>query len=96
MMSFWNGTNCLLFKNNLSIFKNNFKLIFFWFTDDSAESLKWQQHLKLLREQYLHLQAAHADLQQKYALATANEQKSGFIGRLLSTVASLHKQNQCR
>ncbi|XP_043485040.1 rabankyrin-5 [Leptopilina heterotoma] len=63
--------------------------------DDSVESQKWQQHLSLLREQYLTLYTANAELQQKYAALVAVQSEkgeSGFIGRLLAAVASLYSQ----
>ncbi|XP_015593022.1 rabankyrin-5 isoform X2 [Cephus cinctus] len=60
---------------------------------DAVESQKGQ-HLSLLREQYVKLYAANAELQQKYAIATAASKESGFIGRLLATIASLHGQQR--
>lgn len=68
-------------------------------SDESAESQKWQQHLSLLREQYLTLYTANAELQQKYAALVAGngeQTESGFIGRLLAIVASLYSQERYR
>ncbi|XP_034934332.1 histone-lysine N-methyltransferase SETD1A-like [Chelonus insularis] len=62
--------------------------------DDSNESQKWQQHLSLLRTQYVNLYTSNNELQQKYAIATASKQESGFIERLLATIASLYGQKQ--
>ncbi|KAG7197966.1 hypothetical protein KM043_016199 [Ampulex compressa] len=60
--------------------------------EDSTEVQKWQQHLSLLREQYVNLYAKNAELQREYAIATAGKEESGFVGRLLATVASLYSQ----
>ncbi|KAG8035383.1 hypothetical protein G9C98_006829 [Cotesia typhae] len=62
--------------------------------DETNNSVKWQQHLSLLRNQYVHLHTANSELQQKYAIATASKQESGFIERLLATIASLYGQKQ--
>ncbi|XP_047363247.1 rabankyrin-5 isoform X1 [Vespa velutina] len=61
--------------------------------EDTTEAQKWQQHLCLLREQYVNLYNANAELQREYAIATANKQENGFVGRLLTTVASLYNQH---
>lgn len=60
------------------------------------EAQKWQQHLSLLREQYVNLYNANTELQREYAIATADKQESGFIGRLLATIASLYGQHRYR
>ncbi|CAD6231483.1 GSCOCG00001432001-RA-CDS [Cotesia congregata] len=62
--------------------------------DETNDSVKWQQHLSLLRNQYVHLHTANSELQQKYAIATASKQESGFIERLLATITSLYGQKQ--
>ncbi|XP_057341018.1 rabankyrin-5 [Microplitis mediator] len=62
--------------------------------DETNDSQKWQQHLSLLRTQYVNLYTANTELQQKYAIATASKQESGFIERLLATIASLYAQKQ--
>ncbi|XP_012273711.1 rabankyrin-5 [Orussus abietinus] len=62
--------------------------------DVTGVSQKWQQHLSLLRQQYVNLLNSNAELQQKYETATANTQGSGFVGRLLATIASLHGQQR--
>ncbi|CAG5076747.1 Similar to Ankfy1: Rabankyrin-5 (Mus musculus) [Cotesia congregata] len=62
--------------------------------NETNDSVKWQQHLSLLRNQYVHLHTANSELQQKYAIATASKQESGFIERLLATITSLYGQKQ--
>ncbi|XP_054012865.1 rabankyrin-5 isoform X2 [Hylaeus anthracinus] len=62
--------------------------------EDSMEAQKWHQHLSLLREQYVNLYNANTELQREYAIATASKQESGFIGRLLITIASLYGQHR--
>lgn len=58
------------------------------------EAQKWQQHLSLLREQYVNLFNANAELQKEYAIATADKQECGFVARLLATIASLYCQQR--
>lgn len=65
-------------------------------SEDPTEAQKWQQHLSLLREQYVNLYNANAELQREYAVATAEKQEGGFVGRLLATVASLYCQHRYR
>ncbi|XP_076282442.1 rabankyrin-5 [Lasioglossum baleicum] len=62
--------------------------------EDSMEAQKWQQHLSLLREQYVNLYNSNAELQRDYAIATADKQESGFIGKLLTIIASLYGQHR--
>ncbi|KAF3421180.1 hypothetical protein E2986_08653 [Frieseomelitta varia] len=62
--------------------------------EDSTEAQKWQQHLSLLREQYVNLYNTNTELQREYAIVTANKQDTGFIGRLLTTIASLYSQHR--
>ncbi|EFN77373.1 rabankyrin-5 [Harpegnathos saltator] len=62
--------------------------------EDSTEAQKWQQHLTLLREQYVNLYNANAELQKEYAIVTADKQECGFVGRLLATIASLYCQHR--
>ncbi|XP_031776150.1 rabankyrin-5 isoform X2 [Apis florea] len=61
---------------------------------DSTEAQKWQQHLSLLREQYVNLYNTNIELQREYAIVTANKQDTGFISRLLMTIASLYNQHR--
>lgn len=61
---------------------------------DSTEAQKWQQHLSLLREQYVNLYNTNIELQREYAIVTANKQDTGFISRLLTTIASLFNQHR--
>lgn len=55
---------------------------------------KLQQHLSLLREQYVKLQQRHTALEQQYAIASASSSASSgedcFVTRLLRFVASLY------
>lgn len=62
--------------------------------EDSMEAQKWQQHLSLLREQYVNLYNSNIELQKEYAIATAEKQESGFVSRLLATIASLYCQHR--
>lgn len=62
--------------------------------EDSTEAQKWQQHLSLLREQYVNLYNTNIELQREYAIVTANKQDTGFISRLLTTIASLFNQHR--
>lgn len=60
---------------------------------NTDEAVKLQQHLDLLREQYVKLQQRHADLEQKYArvLATSgNVSPDHFVSRLLKVVSELY------
>lgn len=66
------------------------------FLEDSTEAQKWQQHLSLLREQYVNLYNANIELQKEYAIATAEKQEGGFVSRLLATIASLYCQHHYR
>lgn len=60
------------------------------------EAQKWQQHLSLLREQYVNLYNSNLELQKEYAIATADKQECGFVGRLLTIIASLYTQHRYR
>ncbi|XP_006613399.1 rabankyrin-5 isoform X1 [Apis dorsata] len=62
--------------------------------EDSTEAQKWQQHLSLLREQYVNLYNTNIELQREYAIVTANKQDTGFISRLLTTISSLFNQHR--
>ncbi|XP_008205232.1 rabankyrin-5 isoform X2 [Nasonia vitripennis] len=62
--------------------------------EDSSDSQKWQQHLALLREQYVNLYNNYTELQQKYALATAEKEDHGFVGRLLSQISALYEEQR--
>ncbi|XP_011309262.1 rabankyrin-5 [Fopius arisanus] len=62
--------------------------------DDQSDSQKWQQHLSLLRSQYVNLYTTNTELRYKYEIATANDNESGFIERLLTIVASLYRQKR--
>lgn len=64
--------------------------------EDAMEAQKWQQHLSLLREQYINLYNTNTELQREYAIVTASKQDSGFIGRLLTIIASLYNQRRYR
>lgn len=61
----------------------------------SGEAAKLQQHLTLLKEEYVKLQRRYSDLEQKYAVvaATAGDvDQNCFVARLLLTVAGLYDQ----
>ncbi|XP_014229483.1 rabankyrin-5 [Trichogramma pretiosum] len=63
--------------------------------DDTVEAQKWQQHLALLREQYVNLYNNYTELQQKYTLATASiDDHESFAGRLLSQIAQLYGEKR--
>ncbi|XP_058788653.1 rabankyrin-5 [Phymastichus coffea] len=62
--------------------------------EDSTDSQKWQQHLALLREQYVNLYNNYTELQQKYTIATASKEDQSFIGKLLSQIALLHGEHR--
>lgn len=68
-------------------------LVCFFFLFLLDDSDKWQQHLSLLREQYVKLHAAHSELQNKFAALNSGIQQSGFVHSILSAVAALHRQN---
>lgn len=55
---------------------------------------KLQQHLGLLREQYVKLQERYTSLEQQHAIATASSQategEDSFVTRLLRFVADLY------
>lgn len=59
-----------------------------------AEVGKLQQHLSLLREQYVRLQERYTALEQQHAIATAGSQtpegEDSFVTRLLRFVANLY------
>lgn len=60
----------------------------------STEVGKLQQHLCLLRKQYVRLQELHTALEQQHAIATAGSQSTegedSFVTRLLRFVANLY------
>ena len=64
-----------------------------------GETAKLQQHLNLLREQYVKLQQRHSDLEQKYtrAIATSgNASADHFVSRLVRMVADLYDKSLYR
>ena len=65
----------------------------------TGEIAKLQQHLSLLKEEYVKLQTHCNELERKYALAaaTAGEvNENSFVSKLLQTVAGLFDQNLYR
>ncbi|XP_042239177.1 rabankyrin-5-like isoform X2 [Homarus americanus] len=64
----------------------------------SDELGKLQQHLSLLREQYVRLQERFTSLEQQHAIATANSQatdgEDSFVTRLLRFVADLYDKEK--
>ena len=64
-----------------------------------AETAKLQQHLDLLREQYVKLQQRHSDLEQKYSRAVATSGNVGpdhFVSKLLKLVSDLYDKAMYR
>lgn len=64
-----------------------------------SEVDKLEKHMTLLREQYVKLQAKHADVEHKYGLLLAAsgsdvQQENSFVFRLLRIVASLFDEPQ--
>ena len=60
---------------------------------------KLQQHLELLREQYVKLQQRHSELEQKYTRALVTSGNVGpdhFVSRLLKVVAELYDKTLYR
>ncbi len=58
-----------------------------------GDAAKLQQHLDLLRQQYVKLQQRHAELEQKYTRAVAtsgNISADHFISKLLKLVSDLY------
>ena len=65
----------------------------------TGDSSKLQQHLDLLREQYVKLQQKHYDLEQKYSHAISTSGSVGpdhFVSRLLTLVADLYDKSLYR
>ncbi|KAF4516887.1 hypothetical protein B566_EDAN011232 [Ephemera danica] len=66
-------------------------------TNSPTEVSKLQQHLALLKKEYVKLQNHCSDLEKKFAIASAREKlEDSFVSRLLETVAGLHKKKQYR
>jgi hypothetical protein len=65
----------------------------------TGEVTKLQQHLSLLKEEYVKLQAHCIELEKKYALvtsATGEVNENSFLAKLLRTVAELFDQQLYR
>ena len=65
----------------------------------AGDSNKLQQHLELLREQYVKLQQRHSELEQKYSRALSTSGSVGpdhFVSRLLTLVADLYDKSLYR
>jgi hypothetical protein len=65
----------------------------------AGEITKLQQHLSLLKEEYVKLQAHCNEIEKKYALAAAvsgEANENSFIVKLLQTVAGLFDQQLYR
>ncbi len=63
------------------------------------EAAKLQQHLDLLRAQYVKLQQRHAELEQKYSRVLATSGSVGpdhFVSRLLKVVSDLYDKSLYR
>lgn len=64
-----------------------------------GEVLKLQNHLSLLREEYVKLQNKLADVEKKYQVASASAGQFGednFVSRLLKIVAELFNKELYR
>lgn len=64
-----------------------------------GEVAKLQNHLRLLREEYVKLQNKYADLERKYQVAVAGSgggAQDTFVSRLLKLVADLFDKDQYR
>lgn len=73
--------------------------LFFLKKKGSGEATKLQQHLSLLKAEYVKLQERYQELEQKYAVvaATAGDvDQNSFVARLLLTVAQLYDQTLYR
>ena len=60
-----------------------------------GEVTRLQQHLDLLRDQYVKLQQKHSDLEQKYARALAASGSVGpenFVSKLVKLVSELYNK----
>lgn len=72
----------------------------FFTTDNrSKEASKLQQHLALLKEEYVKLQTQYNDIEKKYAVLNAtsgNTSESSYVSRLLKTVNELHENPMLR
>ena len=58
-----------------------------------GEIVKLQQHLQLLREQYVRLQGRHAELERRYTREVAGSSNLGpdhFVSRLVNLVNDLY------
>lgn len=78
-----------------SILKREVAYLFFSHVFPGGEIGKLQQHLHLLREQYVRLQQRHAELEQRYTRelsATGNVGPDHFVSRLLALVHDLHEK----
>jgi hypothetical protein len=65
----------------------------------AGEITKLQQHLSLLKEEYVKLQAHCNEVERKYALAAAvvgELNENTFVAKLLQTVAGLFDQQLYR
>lgn len=70
-----------------------------FFFKGSGEATKLQQHLSLLKAEYVKLQERYQELEQKYAVAAATAgdvDQNSFVARLLLTVAQLYDQTLYR
>ena len=66
-----------------------------------VELQKAQNHLSLLRQEYVKLQNKYVDLEQKYNLLVVESgggefEKNSFVGRLLNSVAELYDKELYR
>jgi uncharacterized protein (DUF3084 family) len=65
----------------------------------NSQAAKLQQHLELLKEQYVRLQQRHADLEHKYTQAVASSGSLGpehFVTKLVGLVTTLYEKQLYR
>lgn len=65
----------------------------------SNEASKLQQHLVLLKEEYVKLQTQYNEIERKYALLSAtsgNTTENSYVSRLVKTVNGLYENPMFR
>lgn len=68
-----------------------------WPANSPTEVSKLQQHLALLKKEYVKLQSHCSELEKKFAVTSARDKsEDSFVSRLLETISGLYKQKQYR
>jgi phage shock protein A len=68
-----------------------------WPANSPTEVTKLQQHLALLKKEYVKLQNHCSELEKKFSITNARDKsEDSFVSRLLQTVAGLYSQKQYR